>query len=205
VRRVRYAVAMSLDGYIAGPKGEADWIVMDPEIDFRAIFAQFDTLLVGRRSYEAMAGYGGGGGMFSGMKVLVLSRTLKQADHPKVTIVSRRVPETIGALRKEPGKDIWLFGGGELFRSLLELNLVDAVEVAVIPALLGGGIPLLPSPAHRAKLELTRHRVYAKTGTVSLEYAVKRSRRRPRSAAPTLEADGERLQPAQDRALSPAQ
>ena len=60
--RVRYAVAMSLDGYIAGPKGEADWIVMDPEIDFRAIFGQFDTLLVGRRTYEAMAGYGGGEG-----------------------------------------------------------------------------------------------------------------------------------------------
>lgn len=172
MRRVRYAVAMSLDGYIAGPKGEADWILMDPEIDFRAIFAQYDTLLVGRRTYEAMASYGGDEGMFSGMKVLLLSRTLKQADHPKVTIVSRRVPETIGALRKEPGKDIWLFGGGELFRSLLELNLVDTVEVALIPALLGEGVPLLPSPAHRARLQLTSHRVYAKTGTVSLEYAV---------------------------------
>jgi dihydrofolate reductase len=180
VRRVRYAVAASLDGYIAGPKGEADWIVMDPEIDFGAIFGQFDALLVGRRSFEAMAGSGGGGGgMFSGMRVLVLSRTLKQSDHPKVTIVSSRVEETIAALRKEPGKDIWLFGGGELFRSLLELNLVDTVEVAVIPVLLGGGIPLLPSPAPRARLELTGHRVYAKTGTVSLEYKVKPSRRRP--------------------------
>ena len=118
--------------------------------------------------------------MFKGMKVLVLSRTLKQSDHPKVTIVSRRVKETVAALRKEPGKDIWLWGGGELFRSLLELNLVDTVEVAVIPALLGGGIPLLPSPAQRAKLVLTGHRVYAKTGTVSLEYAVKPGRRRAR-------------------------
>ena len=179
MRRVRYAVAVSLDGYIAGPKGEADWIVMDPEIDFGAIFSQFDTLLVGRRSFEAMAG-SGGGGMFSGMKVFVLSRTLKQSAHPGVTIVSRRVKETVAALRKEPGKDIWLFGGGELFKSLLDLNLVDTVEVAVIPVLLGSGIPLLPSPARRAKLELTGHRVYAKTGTVSLEYAVKPQRSRLR-------------------------
>jgi dihydrofolate reductase len=94
VRRIRYAVATSLDGYIAGPKGEADWIIMDPEF------------------------------------------------------------------------------GGVLFRSLLKAGLVDTVEVAVFPVLLGGGIPMLPPPAGRARLELTGHRVY-KTGVVSLEYAVK--------------------------------
>ena len=53
MRRIRYAVAMSLDGFIAGPNGEADWIGIDPEIDFAAIWAQFDTGLMGRRTYEA--------------------------------------------------------------------------------------------------------------------------------------------------------
>jgi dihydrofolate reductase len=162
---------MSLDGYIAGPKGEADWIVMDPEIDFKDIYAQFDTLLLGRRTFEAMKGAGGGGGSMPGVQLYVCSRTLRQEDHPNVTITAE--PQAlITQLRTKPGKDLWLFGGGSLFRSLLEARLVDAVEVAVIPVLLGGGIPLLPSPAKQVKLKLTGHKVYSKTGTVSLEYAV---------------------------------
>ena len=171
MRRVRYGVAMSLDGYIAGPKGEADWIIMDPEIDFRAIFAQFDTFLIGRRTFEGMARGKKKAGAFPGMKTLVFSTTLKQRDYPRVTIVGEDFEKTVGRLRKEPGKDIWLFGGGMLFRSLLDAGLVDGVDVAIVPVLLGGGIPLLPSPAKQAKLKLTGHKIY-KTGIVSLEYAV---------------------------------
>src|SRR5206468_3235942 len=145
MRRVRYAVAASLDGYIAGPKGEADWIIMDPDIDFSAIYDEFDTVLLGRRTFEMMARGKKKVGSMPGMKTLVFSRTLRQRDYPKMTIVTDGA-ETAAALRAEPGKDIWLFGGGELFRSLLDAGQVDAVEVAVIPVLLGGGIPLLPPP-----------------------------------------------------------
>jgi dihydrofolate reductase len=186
MRRVRYCVAMSLDGYIAGPNGEADWIVMDPELGagFKDYFAQFDTFLIGRKTFTAMTKPGKtvGGGAFAGFKTIVFSRTLKPRDYPKTTIVSDGVKEAITALKQEPGKDIWLFGGGELFRSLLDLGLVDTVEVGVIPVLLGGGIPLLPAPANRAPLTLVSHRVYAKTGTLSLEYAVAPPRRRRRRA-----------------------
>jgi dihydrofolate reductase len=171
MRRIRYVVAMSLDGYIAGPKGEFDWIIMDPEIDFRALFDEFDTALVGRRTFEAMAH--AGDGMLSGMKTFVFSQTLRQADHPNVTIVADKPEKTVAALRAKPGKDIWLFGGGLLFRSFLDAGLVDTVEVAVIPVLLGGGIPLLPAPATQAKLTLTGHKVYKTTGIVSLIYTVK--------------------------------
>ena len=110
VRRIRYAVAASLDGYIAGPKGEADWIVMDPDVDFGALFEEFDTVLIGRRTFEGMAR--AGQGALPGMKTLVFSRTLRQHDYPDVTIVAEKAAEALESLRAEPGKDIWLFGGG---------------------------------------------------------------------------------------------
>jgi len=169
MRRVRYQVAMSLDGYIAGPQDEADWILMDPEIDFAALFAQFDTFLLGRRTFEAMSRRGPGVPL---TRTFVFSRTLRQSDHPGVTIVADKVEETVAGLRAEKSKkDIWLFGGGGLFHSLLAAGLVDTVEVAVIPVLLGGGVPLLAPPPKQVSLKLTGHKVY-KTGIVLLEYAV---------------------------------
>jgi dihydrofolate reductase len=173
MRRVRYSVAVSLDGYVAGPKGEADWIVTDPEIDFRTLYDQFDTVFIGRRTYEIITAKGAKGGGTPGMKTYVFSKTLKQKNHPGVIVVARKQKETVEKIKAEKGKDVWLFGGGALFRSLLALGCVDTVEVAVIPVILGDGIPMLPPPAKRTKLKLTGQKVYPKTGTVSLEYAVK--------------------------------
>ncbi|HZT60353.1 MAG TPA: dihydrofolate reductase family protein [Pyrinomonadaceae bacterium] len=172
MRRVRYQVAASLDGYIAGPGGEYDWIVQDPEMDFRALFAQFDTYLVGRKTFEMMDA--AGRAVTPGVKTFVFSRTLRQEQHPGVTVVSDKIEETVAALRAEEGKDIWVFGGGSLFRSLLEAGLVDTVEVAVSPVLLGGGIPLLPQTAKQTKLKLTGHRIYQKSGIVMLQYSVRK-------------------------------
>jgi dihydrofolate reductase len=175
-RRVRYCVAMSLDGFIAGPNEEADWIIMDPdpEFDFQALYDQFDTMVMGRRTYEFVK-RAGGGGSTPGMQVFVFSRTLRQEDHPGVTIVDDPAG-LMAELRSKPGKDVWLWGGGSLFRSFVELGLVDTVEVGVIPVLLGDGVPLLPAPGKRVTLKLTGHKLYAKTGIMSLEYAVQYGR-----------------------------
>jgi len=163
---------MSLDGYIAGPQGKFDWIIGDPEMDFAALFQQFDTLLVGRGTFEFMVKHGRA--VTPGMKTIVFSRTLQESDFPDVTIVAGKEKETVAELRARPGKDIWLFGGGLLFRSFLDAGLVDTVEAAVIPVLLGGGIPLLPAPAKRAELKLTGHKVYG-SGIVLLEYSKERA------------------------------
>ena len=170
MRRVIYSCAMSLDGYIAGPSGEYDWIVMDPDIDFAGI-PRFDTVLMGRKTFEAMMRMGSDGKPAPGIQNIVFSRTLKSSEHPHVQI-SADAEQVVAELRTKAGKDIWLFGGGELFRHLLAARLVDGVEVSIIPVLLGGGIPLLPSPASRATLSLRKHRVYEKTGTLALEYDV---------------------------------
>jgi dihydrofolate reductase len=163
---------MSLDGYIAAPDGGYDWIVQDPDIDFAAMYARFDTFLMGRKTYDVVRRindlpYP------PGSRTILCSRTAKPEDYPGVTVTAD-AERTAAELRAAQGKDIWLFGGGELFRSLLAAGLVDRVEVAVIPVMIGGGIPLLPSPAQRAKLRLTNHRVYEKSGIVMLEYDVLR-------------------------------
>ena len=177
--RLRYSVAASLDGYIAGPNGEFDWIVMDPDIDFPAMYREFDTLLMGRRTYEVMTAMGEEAGPALGIPWVVVSRTLppvssgvEGAGHPGLTIVAD-AERAATELKARPGeKDVWLFGGGELVRTLLAAGLVDTVEVAVIPVLLGGGIPLLPDPGPRVRLQLTSHRLYEKSGIVFVVYDV---------------------------------
>ena len=173
MRKVVYGGAMSLDGFIAGPNGEHDWIIMDPDIDFAEMMGQFDTFLVGRKTFEAMRRMGSDMTALPGTRNIVFSRTLKPADFPQLTI-SDDAERVVADLRTKPGKDIALFGGGELFRSLLAAALVDEVGVSLIPVLLGGGIPLLPSPAGRATLTLRKHRLYEKTGIVGLWYDIKR-------------------------------
>ncbi|MCY3965103.1 MAG: dihydrofolate reductase family protein [Acidobacteria bacterium] len=174
MRRVRYCVAMSLDGYIAGPNGEADWIVIDPDYDFAELYGEFDTYLIGRKTFESTGGQDQGS--MPGARTYVFSRTLKQSDYRNLTIVGDDWKEVVKSLREEDSKkDIWLFGGGSLFRSLAEAGLVDTVEVAVIPTILGGGVPLIAEPVPRIKLELEAQNVYKETGTVDLVYSVERA------------------------------
>lgn len=169
MRDLVYSVAASLDGYIAGPNGEFDWIFHDPTIDFEEIFSQFDTAIMGRICYEDMLRLGRSPKEF-GMKIYVASTTLNSAEHPDVTIVSSNLAKTVSELKRKSGKAVWLFGGGITFRSLLDSGLVDRVEVSLIPILLGGGVPLVPL-GRRWPLIFKDSRTFP-SGIVSLTYCV---------------------------------
>ena len=125
---------------------------------------------MGRKTYEVMTAQGGHGAI-PGLDVVVFSRTLPPATYPGVRIVHDDPREVVATLKQQAGRDVWLFGGGALFRVLLDAGLVDTVEVALIPVLLGAGIPLLP-PGAPAKLILTDHKVLAASGIVALSYSL---------------------------------
>ncbi len=168
MRQLRYSVAMSLDGFIAGPNGEYDWIVMDPTKDFSDLSNDFDTLLMGRRTFELALQ--GPGATMPGMKTIVCSRTLQTADYPEVTICADAA-STVVALKSRPGKDLWLFGGAALFRSLLDAELVDRIELSVMPILLSQGVPLLPAGRRSPRLRLIKSKT-SPNGIVGLTYRV---------------------------------
>ena len=170
MRRVLYRVAASVDGYIAGPRGEVDWIVQDPAVDFAKLYASVDTVLLGRRTYE-LTRQPDAPAWPQGWQVYVFSRTLPSEAHPGVTVVRAGAGTRVAALRAAPGREIWLFGGGSLFRSLLRAKQVDVVEVLVVPVLLGGGIPLLEPGAQRTQLALEQVEKYP-SGLLSLRYRV---------------------------------
>jgi len=173
MRRLVYSVAASLDGFIAGPKGEYDWIVQDPAFDFVALWERFDTLLMGRRTYEvAIQRLDFLTSM--GKKIVVASTTLDPAKVPEITILAGNLADAVAKLKADPGanpgKDIWLMGGGALFRAMLDAGLVDSVEVAVSPVLLGGGVPLIPV-GRRHTLHLSESKTLP-SGILTLKYGV---------------------------------
>ncbi len=178
MRKVVYSLTSSLDNFIARADGAYDWILMDDEImsEFPKLFASFDTVLMGRKTYDITVMHNAETGQetsgFMDMKTYVFSRTLKENSNAGVSIVSDNAAEFVRSLKNESGKDIWLMGGGILAASLLKERLIDEIGLAIQPVLLGSGIPLFPDLGLQVDLQLIECKTY-KNGIVSLTYRVK--------------------------------
>ena len=178
MRKVVYSLTNSLDNFITRADGAYDWILMDDEImsEFPKMFARFDTILIGRKTYDYALLHGPETGQeisgFMGMKSYVFSHTMKESSNEDVKIVSDNAGEFVRNLKNESGKDIWLMGGGLLAASLLKEGLVDEIEVAIQPILLGSGIPLFPDIDMQVDLRLRECKTY-KNGIVGLKYGVR--------------------------------
>jgi dihydrofolate reductase len=182
MRKVRYSLATSLDGFIAGPNGEFDWIEMDPSFEFESFFKQFDTVIMGRRTFE-IAQKGPGTGIMPGMRTIVCSKTMQPSDDSSISI-AHDAAATVADLKAKTGKDIWLFGGATLFRSLLDAKLVDTIEVSVMPIMLSQGIPLLPAGSRSPRMRLVESKALP-SGIVALTYAISYTSRGKKQKAVT--------------------
>ncbi len=170
MRKVILGLAVSLDSFIEGPNGEYDWCFTDQDYGLSTFFKRVDTVFVGRKTYEMSLGMEGGGAGFPKFKEYIFSTTLDKVKDG-ATLINGDIKAQVQEIKKEKGKDIWLFGGAGLTTSLLNLGLVDELSLAVHPILLGGGKPLFNNIKDRIKLTLVDTKTFS-TGLVSLTYNV---------------------------------
>ena len=168
MRKVILSVAVSLDGYIEGPNGEYDWCFTDKDYKLHDFFKRIDTIFVGRKTYLMSAEMEGGPEGFPKFKEYIFSTTLDKVKDG-ATLIKGGIKNEVEKIKKETGKDIWLFGGAGLTTSLLNLGLVDELSLAVYPILLGGGRPLFANIEGRIQLTLRNSKTYP-TGLVYLKY-----------------------------------
>lgn len=166
MRKIILNLAVSLDGFIEGPSGEYDWCFVDEDYGMTEFLGRIDILLMGRKSYQTLKD--SGEDPFATKHKIIVSKTIKSlADNE--TVISDDLNATIEQLKISQGKDIWLYGGAQLTEALLLANLVDEMQLAVHPLLLGGGTRLFRDLPERIKLDLVHTKSY-KSGLVQLFY-----------------------------------
>jgi len=173
-RRVIVHIAASADGYIAGPDGDIEWLTSRPKpagfYGINAFMKSIDTMLLGRKTYEA--GLRMGAKFDSKDRTIVFSRHAPPAEVPSgVEFVTGAIGPFVSRLREEPGKDIWLMGGGELIASFLDEQAIDEFVVSVVPVFIGDGIPLIARGHRHAPLDLQSVERFD-DGVVQLHYRV---------------------------------
>ena len=192
MRKIISFMHISLDGFVAGPNGEMDWIKVDEEI-FDHVgkrISEGDTALYGRVTYQMMENYWPTAGnqptaskhdvehskWYNKVRKVVLSKTMKDADLANTTIISNNLSDRINELkqsRNDGSGDILLFGSPTATHSLIQLNLIDGYWLFVNPIILGHGIPLFVDIKDKIKLKLLTTRPFT-SGVTELNYVVDR-------------------------------
>lgn len=180
---------LSLDGFVAGPNGEMNWIKVDEEI-FDHVgkrISESDTALYGRVTYQMMEDYWPTASddpnasrhdiehskWYKNAHKIVLSKTLNGANLTNTTIISDDISDRINEIRQEDGKEILLFGSPTATHALIQLNLIDGYWLFVNPIILGRGIPLFENVTDKIKLNLLSTRQFT-SGVTALNYVVDR-------------------------------
>jgi len=162
MRKVIYGGACSLDGFFTDRNGAIDWLHWSKDVEqiMARSWADTDTLLMGRKTWEFAMAAGGGGDM-PGITIdgtYVFSRTLKTISGKNTTLVSSDAGGFVAELKRRPGKNIMVMSGGNLAASLLQAGVVDEIGLNVHPILLGAGVPAFLDPGQRVMLELIESR-----------------------------------------------
>lgn len=178
MRKLVVGLACSLDGYIEGPNGEIDWIIYDKEQqkEVAASWKNIDTMLLGRKTYEVSLAMQQqskeSSNAFAHMKHYVFSKTL-QSVADGYTLINGSAEDEVERIKKEDGKNIAVFGGSGLTCSLLNSGMVDELELAIMPVILGAGKPFFVSIDQKIQLNLSYCK-YFSSGVVRLVYEVEK-------------------------------
>lgn len=177
-RRIILDLAVTLDGFIEGEKGEVDWCIMDSDMGFTNFLNQIDTILYGRKSYDLWGQYTPETkasnmekeiwNLVHSKEKYVFSRTRKGTDN-EALFINNHILEEVNKLKNKPGKDIWLYGGASLITTFINLGLVDEFRLSIHPVILGSGKPLFIDIKQRVNLKLVNTRTFA-SGVVQLCY-----------------------------------
>lgn len=182
MKKVILDLAVTLDGFIEGPSGETDWCILDDDMDFDAFINSIDTIFYGRVSYDAWGNFQPGNDAAPAEKQLwkaihskdkyVFSR--KERQDNRAAFIHSDISSRVAAIKRQGGKDIWLYGGAGLIDTFIKLDLIDSYRLSVHPVVLGQGKPLFEHVQHRIGLRLTGSRVF-RSGVVQLIYEPERS------------------------------
>jgi dihydrofolate reductase len=173
-RKVIVHIATSADGYIARSDGDLEWLTSRPApkgfYGMDAFMKSVDTMLLGRKTYEISLSLGA---KFDPKdRYVVFSRNPRPADAPRgVEFVADAIDAFVRTLREQPGKDIWLMGGGDLIASFLDEEAIDEFVISVVPAFIGDGIPLIARRHRHVLLDLQSSERFP-DGLVQLHYGV---------------------------------